>query len=424
MTTLYKRCYLTFLVCLCCQLTAWAHQPIIASIEPSQSPSPWGFPIGVDSRASAKVNNNNYATVYSYWGEAWIQLKYMNILNAGTTSFIRVEAPGFTLSSIINDIVTIEAYNTANATSDGNLVASPTISVVQDQNYTYLAVTPSVQYNSVRIKVSTPNFQLNPNALRVFYSFYNGSDGADCGAGWAADIGEKSMGAAPASQVRNPGRAIDSDTSSYSTLQLTANQQNLQVSQTIYFPAASYISNIVQVKASVNSVFNPADYVIEAQAYFGLTAVGSKQDITTQVNVSTGQVSIYINPGSFMDRIKISIKANNKGAQTGHVNIHNVQLVPEPPTLNQNSLTICGTSASITLQVTNTDAAIRYQWYNNNNPISGATSSSYTANLTSAANPYTISVAAIKAGCTSESKKAKATIGVYVRPSTPSISLF
>jgi hypothetical protein len=404
-----------------------AHAPAYASLNPTQG-STFGFPInGINNPENAITNNNNtYAEVYTFFGETWLQLKYTNVLNSGTTSFIRVETPGQSLSNLINDEIKVDAYNNATISSNGTFAASPSVTIVQDQNYTYLAVTPAAQYNSIRIRLSTTSFRISPYVLRAYYSFYNSSDAADCGTGWAADIGEKSTGAAAASFVSNPKSATDNSRNTYSTLQLTTNQQNIQIAQTIYFSATSYISNIIQLTASVSSVVNSNDYRIEAQAYHGLTTVGSSQNITSQLNAAAGApVDLFINPGSYFDRVKISITANNNGTQTGHVNIHNVQLVPETPTLQQATLTSCTStgSSSVTFQVTNSDSAIEYRWYNNNVLIPGATASSYTGSFSSSTGSHSISVSAVKVGCSSESEKTNASVNVKPKPLTPAIAV-
>jgi hypothetical protein len=256
--------------------------------------------------------------------------------------------------------------------------------------------------------------------LRVYYSFYNYSDGADCGKGWAASIGEKSMGAAAASNVQNPGRVIDNSSTTYSTLQLTTNQQNLEVSQTIYFPSTSYIANAVLITASLSSAFNTSAYTVEVQAYHGLTPKGSSQDITSALSAVNTPIYIYVDPGSFLDRIKITIKAKSNGSQAAHINLNEVQLVPSAPTLAQSSISTCNTSVS--LQVSNPDAAVEYRWYSNNQLITGITGSSYSANLSSAGSPYAITVSAVKPGCTAESKKAAIAVSINPKPTTPFIT--
>jgi hypothetical protein len=426
MTFGYK--FYLLVVLLCYQgMTGSAHQPIYATISPSQSPnvSIWGLPVnGVNNRPNAAINDNSYAEMYTYLGDTWLQLKYTNVLNAGTTSFVRVETPGFTLSSLINDVITIDAYNNAGTSSDGNLVASPTVSVVQDQNYTYLAVTPSAQYNSIRINLASFVLQSPAYVVRVYKSFYNSSDGNDCGTGWAADIGEKSLGAANASRVQNPLQVVDNNASTYSTLNLSPNQQNLEVIQTIYFSAASYLSNVIRITASVSSLFNPGDYSIYVQAYHGLTTVGVREEITSKVNIGPNTpVDVYVNPGSFFDRVKVSIKAKNNGNVGGHVNLHQMQLVPVPPTLQVTNIVACaGTATSpVSLQVTNADSFINYRWYNNGTLIPGATSSSFTGNFAPATSTYTISVTAAKSGCSAESERTSATVKINMKPPTPII---
>lgn len=403
----------------------YAHIKAYADITPTCSDPNWFIYInGVNNKGNAATTSNSTsADLYTFFGDAWLQLKYTNVLSAGTTSFIRVDVPGFTLSSLIGDAITVDAYNNATASSNGNFVSSVSVSIVYDQNYTYLAVTPSVQYNSLRVKLSAQSIQYPPYVLNVFYSFYNISDAADCGNGWTADIGEKSMGAAPASNVSNPKSVIDDDKNTYSKLQLTANQQNIELSQTIYFPSSSYLNNVVKITASVSSLFNSNNYTIHAQAYHGLTPKGINQNITALINTTPNSpVDIYINPGSFINRVKITIKANNNGNLAAHVNLHEVDLVPEEPILIQNKFNSC--PGDITLQIKNPDPGLEYLWYDNDDKLIPNTSVTYKANFAYSVTPYAIKVTARKRStnnCTNESAKTNSEITINRKPDTPEI---
>lgn len=408
--------YLVFIFLVYLSLPAFSHQPIFATIQPPTYSPPVSLPFigtiyGVYNPNNATINNDDYAELYSRLGDAWLQLTYANIINSGTTSFIRIDGSNTSLIRV-------------NAYVNSTLVGSPSTSVVKDQNNnTYLAVTPSASYNSLRIILSGDFFQ--PTTVRVYYSFYNSSDGADCGNGWTVDLGEKSLGAAPASNVLNPKSVIDDDTDTYSKLQLTANQQNIELSQTIYFPSPSYLNNVVKIKASVSSLFNSNNYTIHAQAYIGLTPRGTSQNITAQINTTPNSpVDVYINPGSFIDRVKITIKANNNGNLAAHVNLHEVDLVPAEPILVQNKFISC--PGEITLQIKNPDPGLEYLWYDNYDNLIPNTSLSFKANFAYSVTPYAIKVTARKRStnnCTNESAKTNSEITINQKPGTPTIAI-
>ena len=190
-------------------------------------------------------NETTYATmkarnvsllIADFSGEAWLQMNYANTVEANKTTYIKIDEPtttglnldlletvGGLLGLLDENILISEAYD-----DNDNPISSVSSTMTRDgEGNIYLAVTPSEDYDGVRIKLRSQSALLGLSLgggldMKVYDAFYY-TDGEDCGRPVMTYFEDSGVNIALLDfEDRNLENAIDSDTTSYSTVKQTA----------------------------------------------------------------------------------------------------------------------------------------------------------------------------------------------------------
>jgi gliding motility-associated-like protein len=387
----------------------------------------------------------NYANVLGlarYEGEAFLQLKHPAPLAAGKTTYIKFDQPTLTglnvdLLSIVggltgllnNNVVQLDAYTGATASASGTRIdpVNVTSAIVRDAaGVNYFAVTSTVPYNSVRVRLRLEGNLLGLAVGSINMNVYTAFsyDAGNCGPAAFAGIGERTgINVSLTSTVINPERAIDGDLSTFSNLQAGLVGALGSVSQTFYLPSpVTSTTDVAKIYLSQPGTVLSVDLLktIRIQAFNGNTQVGSVQTanqlLGLQLLTGTNNVPLpfYFTPGAAFDRIQISIDntlAVGGNLLSGGLYIYEVQRTVPKPSLTgvlNHATTICGGS-TLTLGASAINSAFTYNFYKKtgNGPVTSvATANTGTYTETGlAAGTYTYYISAQKAGCTAESDR-------------------
>ncbi|AJH15727.1 DUF11 domain-containing protein [Myroides profundi] len=306
-------------------------------------------------------NFDAYATINSGAGillglgnkhSGHIELGYAKEVPANTTSYVRIDFDekllnallGGSLGNVVNGLLNglilgdhffeVEVKNAAKAVildgksnvSNNAAKGAGTIRIVKDSlGRTYLAITPTVPYQSVRITDKTNSalgLLAQPNSMNVYSMCYE-SDTNSCVpsfatsyeySGLALDVKDLSGGG-----VKNPERAIDNNTTNYS--EISSGTLNIAgaVRQYIYFnsDAKAGEETLIKFKTQGGQVNVDLIGALEIKAYKGekeVDALSSTNGLINGINVldllTTGQmVELPFRPKAAYDRISIGMKS-------------------------------------------------------------------------------------------------------------------
>ncbi|MGG5510952.1 DUF11 domain-containing protein [Myroides odoratimimus] len=306
-------------------------------------------------------NFDAYATINSGSGillglggqySGHIELGYAKEVPANTTSYVRIDFDekllnallGGSLGNVVNGLLNglvlgdhffeVEVKNAAKAVildgksnvSNNAAKGAGTIRIVKDSlGRTYLAITPTVPYQSVRItdvSKALVGATAKPNSMNVYSMCYE-SDTNSCVpsfatsfeyGGLALDVKDLSGGG-----VKNPEHAIDNNTTNYS--EISSGTLNIAgaVRQYIYFnsDAKAGEETLIKFKTQGGQVNVDLIGALEIKAYKGdkeVDALSSTNGLINGINVldllTTGQmVELPFRPKAAYDRISIGMKS-------------------------------------------------------------------------------------------------------------------
>ncbi|MDM1093869.1 DUF11 domain-containing protein [Myroides odoratimimus] len=306
-------------------------------------------------------NFDAYATINSGAGillglggqySGHIELGYAKEVPANTTSYVRIDFDekllnallGGSLGNVVNGLLNglilgdhffeVEVKNAAKTVildgksnvSNNSAKGAGIIRIVKDSlGRTYLAITPTVPYQSVRITDKTNSalgLLAKPNSMNVYSMCYE-SDTNSCVPsfatsfeynGLALDVKDLSGGG-----VKNPERAIDNNTTNYS--EISSGTLNIAgaVRQYIYFnsDAKAGEETLIKFKTQGGQVNVDLIGALEIKAYKGekeVDALSSTNGLINGINVldllTTGQmVELPFRPKAAYDRISIGMKS-------------------------------------------------------------------------------------------------------------------
>ncbi|WP_084288961.1 Ig-like domain-containing protein [Pedobacter nyackensis] len=418
-----------------------SENPDVSSTGAGQVDAP-GNAAANPSVAAATLKANYFSVLLaSFEGEAYIQLKNAGQLTAGTTTYIPFDLPtnngvNLDLLGVVGDltgllsskVVRIDAYNNADASNDGTKVvdANVTATAVKDvAGRNYFAVTSTVPYNSVRIRLRVRNNLLSLSLgstinMNVYTAFTTASD--NCGSPLFTSVEQSGLNVSLTSLVTNPDRAIDNNLNTFSQIQAGLVGLGTSVSQTIIMNGLSEIGDVAKVTFSRPGSVLTLDLLktITLRAYNGNNPVGQAVPLNTLLNLDllgvfsdNTAVPVFFTPSGIFDRIKISIDntlAVGGNILTGGINIHEVQRTVARPTftgITGNALTLCG-GTELSLMPQSPNAGYTYNFYKKigvNGPrtlVSGVTGNNLKESGLAAGN-YVYYVAAVETGCVAES---------------------
>ncbi|WP_316819950.1 putative Ig domain-containing protein [Pedobacter gandavensis] len=402
---------------------------------------------GGDQTFATLTANFSALLVTGTMGEAWLQVKFPQPINAGKTTYIRFDSPTTTgvnvsvlgivgdLTGLFKkDIVRLEAYSGASAAGNGTLVAPENVTskiVQDDQGITYFAVTSTAAYNSVRIRLSLKakllDINLNGTISMKVYEAFTTSGIGNCGSSFAASVGESTgLNVSLSPLVKNPSFAADHNLNTFSQIQAGLVGAGNTTSQTVFFNDPSDLNAVAKIWLSVPAsiltlnLFNEVKF----QAFNGNTPVGVPVAASSLLGgldllglfSNSRIVPVFFAPGAAFDRVTVSLGnllAVGGNDLLGGLNIHEVEITVPKPTfagVTGGALGICGNN--VNLSVVSPNSGFNYKWYRKdgasrillNTTTGGVFSETITPGI------YTYYVSAFKAGCVVESDVDSATV--------------
>ena len=419
---------------------------------------------------AVSVSTTDYATLESYGGIAInlgsytgrIELGFPTTVPAGTTSYVRIQTDATLLNTLLggglggalanltgtlalgNHYFQVRAKETGNATpvftaSSINGFASENARLVYDSsgNY-YIAITPSVAYNSIEIEDYTNTLLLGTlNTLRVYSAFhFSGSDVCNPpfatsfdGTGGTVDI----LGVGGAG-VANPNFAIDNSNTTFSQVSQGVLTVAGTISQTIYFSTRSAATDQFHLVLQLDdpSLLNlGVSDGVKIEALNGTSVVYST-GLGSLVNLdllgllgSGAKTDVGFSPGQSFDRVKVTISSLVQLNATKTVKIFDVYRSPAKPTVTagNQAITACtGQTVNLTASTASTNELV---WFNS---LTGTTPLAVTAynvphtltNVTASATYY---VATRQIGCTGLSERVPIQLTVHTLPTAANVTI-
>lgn len=305
---------------------------------------------------------------------------------------------------------------------------------VSSQQKGFALLNSTNRISSVHAIFLKNNWILNKNLFKTQVKGATDFVDPDCGAGASAIQVSYGSNISTNSTVLNPQRAFDNDINTYSTLHIEGHQKDVEIVQVVSFTTTASASDIVKLYLSLKETLQ--NHTVSARAYYyvpadgsGLgTPVGTVQNLTN-LNVlpappgAQTPSEITFSPGVIFNRVRIGVIANSNGNHEADLNLHHVQLTPPPPTPEggsgtSSSITEC--QGSVTLSISNPDAAFEYKWYNQSNTLV-QTGTTYSLPNLSTGN-YVYYVSTLKIGCTVESAKHTINLTVNPKPNPPLVA--
>lgn len=230
-------------------------------------------------------------------------------------------------------------------------------------------------------------------------------------------------GTAPTYQWKVDGVNVGTNSPSYTTTTLTSGQF-------ISCVMTSNLSGVSGNPATSNSITITVTPLPTATISSASTTVCQGSNITLSANIGTGlSYQWKLNTIIISGATAATYTTNAAGTYTctvtnacGSVTSNAIQVTNSPPTvsiINTSSYACTGNSVLLGTSITNGGTSPSYQWNLNGTAISGATSSSYSANQTG---DYSVFVTNTQNGCNSLSSSQNVTIFNGI-PSTPIASM-
>ncbi|MGV3767462.1 MAG: gliding motility-associated C-terminal domain-containing protein [Chitinophagaceae bacterium] len=415
--------------------------------------------------ANLRVSSLNVLGLLTAYGHAWLQMKFPAPIEAGRTSFVRIDPvqhSGISLSTLdllnlVGDALTVEAYAGATAGANGSLIPAAQVSstLIRDlSGKYYLAVTSASAYNSVRVNLKFTSGLLGLSLgaaydVNVYNAFTETTPPGDCGNPWATDEGAvsglsvnlgvlKTLGISLGDVVNAPVNAIDASEVTASVITPGVLGVGASTSQTIFFNGGGDAGEGTRLLLSLPASLLEAGVAasISLQAFNGRTAVGPERTLGQALVdldllglfASNARVPVYYYPGAAFDRITIRVNTlvgAGGNILGGGLNVHDVRRVPAVPewsTPGGTAVSVCQ-GATTTLTV-NARTGHSFRWFRAGSSTVLHTGTSYTpaaTDLALGANEF--EVAAVKDGCNNLSEKTKTIITVNRKALATDITL-
>ncbi|MDM1346626.1 DUF11 domain-containing protein [Myroides marinus] len=348
-------------------------------------------------------NIDTYATLYSDAGyllglgkeaNGAVELGYDKVVKAGTTSYIRFDMDqaildkliggslGNVVTGLLNGLVlgnhyfTVEVKDASSnivlkGSSKGHentFIKNGDIRIVSDKyGRTYIAITPTVDYQSIRITDNTNSvlgILAQPNTMNVYGMCYESSTDT-CVPSFATSYEfnglELTIKDLSGAGVLYPERAIDDNSTNYSEISSGTLKIAGAVRQYIYFNSdvKAGEETLIKFKTEGGQVSIELIGAIEIKAYKGekeVDALSSTNGLINGINVldllTTGQmVELPFKPKAAYDRISVGLK-ELVGISVG-TNLHLYDVVRVCKTVNPNQSLVAWKSYKV-----NNDATI------------------------------------------------------------------
>lgn len=391
-----------------------------------------------------------------------IEMQFPTVIPANQTSYVRIETQdnilssllGGTLGNLLSGIVgialtgnqefAVEAKNGSTVVLSGNSTNPSSFSgerlkvVIDENNHTYLAITPSQPYQSIRIA----NFAGSlvglgmKKRMKVWDPYYV-IQGTNCSAPKftsydAAGITLELLNLGGG--VHNLDRAIDGNLVSHSTLSLGVVSVASNITQRAYFEGLSQPTDVFAIRLGIDpallAITLGQGIRIKTQNGAVLVTNDILQNLLTPANITAIQsgnpVTIMITPTVPVDRVVVEMNGLLGVTVSQSLEIFEVYRISQPPVLNLNSsnLTVCeGTAASLTADAVNPADEIR--WYTSTTAATPVTITPSGGVFTTGLlyNDTTFYAASGIPGCPNESVRIPVSVQVIQGPDPSTISI-
>ena len=416
----------------------------------------------MSSFAGIKANPGALLGLGAYDGH--LELQFPSIIPANTTTFIKVDADDAILTSMLGGNLGGVLANTAGVALIGNQEFSVHVKngtstalfgsstnpadfgteflniVVNKYNETFIAITPNVPYDRVRITNHAGASLIGLNTDKVFrvYDAYYVTNPALCG-----DPGFTSFNAGgvnidlleiAGSGATNIHKAIDIDYVSHSELSLGVLNLPAWIEQKVYFEGLSTPSEVFGIKfrldqsLAVLGVLNNITFRTQNGANmvntYTLGSVITQQGLDS---LSNGQaVTVYIQPGAPIDRVIFrytAILGINLNQFIELVEVFKIPVAPVMNVLTSNTTVCMGSSTNLVGDADDPNWLIN--WYSDSistTPI-GTTNSGSTFITGPITSDTVFYITAVKPGCTNETEQVPVNITVIPVPTASDLTL-
>lgn len=413
------------------------------------------------SRARIRASSGILIGIGAYTGH--LELQFPSMVPANTTSFVKINTDdnllpsllGGSLGGLLSDVLgtvlignqefTVQARNGSTPVLTGesqipNAFASPRLRIVVNAaNDYFIAITPSQDYNRIRLtnRLGSLVGLNNTKRLDVYEAFYIGTPDICGGASFTsfdgAGLNLDLLGLGGAG-VTNPHFAIDSNPNNFSRLSLGILGVAASIEQTVYFDGLSAPTDQYFVRMRIDPSLLALGVVnnIQIIGYNGPNFVYG-ENLNALLNLDlltllqTGQpVRIPFSPNGTVNRITVRYNSLLNVQLTQSLDLYGITRGPARPTITdlftQNPKICAGSTASL---VAETGAGTELVWYAQ---ASGGTPLA----VTESGQPYvtgaltentSLFVAARRTGCTEESTRVRINVTVVALPVASDITI-
>lgn len=307
---------------------------------------------------------------------------------------------------------------TAGTTYNWYLTATGGVAVATGTSFTTPALSAGTTYYAEAVNSTGCSSVRTPVAITV-----NGNINLNCDV--PTSQASSANGLCVGCSVTNQGGAVDADTTTASTLNMTVAVLGANVQQTLIFPALSEPGDTVTVVMNVPPAILAAS-VLSAIQINSLNGVTDNGDITTlssslvnlQVLTSGNTLRVKFAPTQLFDRIKITLNSGIVAALTS-LNINYAIKQVAPPVVTTNTTNVCsGNPATLTATAPSNVTVTWYSAASGGSPLPGGTGTTFVTPALSATTVYYAQSARTSNGC-ANTNRVPVTVTVTPAPATP-----
>jgi gliding motility-associated-like protein len=220
--------------------------------------------------------------------------------------------------------------------------------------------------------------------------------------------------------VTNPNNAVDADTTTYSTLNLTVALLSASVSQNLIFSDPGIVGDTVAIRMRIPAALLSAAVLgnIQIQSYNGATANGDVLTLSSnniQVLSGNNDVLVKFVPSGVYNAVQVTL-VNNTISALNTLDIFYATKQVEKPQLTVSTVNICA-GGTATFTVSNARSGVTYTWFDGGGTVVH-TGTTYTTGAISANTTYYVQSSRSATGCANPNKVA-ATVNVTPSPVPP-----
>ncbi|MDX1445477.1 gliding motility-associated C-terminal domain-containing protein [Lishizhenia sp.] len=396
--------------------------------------------------------------------DGFIEVEFPSLLPANTTTYVKIATEddiltpltGGSLATLLSDVLgivlagnqelDIEARNgtstvlSASTASPGDFSADSLRVVIDSAGSFYLAITPSNAYNRIYISNEMGSLLgLFMTRELEFYDafYYNGTNA--CGQamytsfdGTGITLDLLNLGGAG---VQNPELAIDSDTSTHSTLNFGILDVASTLEQTIYFDGPTNTTDEFRIRLQISSSLVSLGLAnnIEIEAKLGATTVFN-QNLTSGslinlnlLDLQNGQpVDVIVDPNTPIDRITVRMTSLLGVDLAQMLYLYGVQKIPAMPTIDPASVnSVTCANDSIQLIANGDPSTLIMKWYDaqEGGNLIGTSASGDPFTIYNIDQDTTFFVAASIPGCPEESQRTPVDVSIIALPTDTNITV-